>query len=866
MRLLALLLAVVTIMLAWTATASAATFVVTATDDINDGTCDGPHCSLREAIHAANANPSLDQIRFNSAATITPAAQLPEFIAPVLINANPGTGRCSVDAAPLRLSGGDVPFSGLVFAPGSDGSIVCLATIGGFGTGIELHSDGNAVKFSHIGTNSSGFAPQPNAFAGISITGADNVIGGGTALDSNLISGNAMAGVMVAQGTGNRIAGNLIGLDALGAISLPNGDGVIVTSVAKDTIVDGNVISGNLHHGVDAAAGRIIGNHIGVTRAGTVAIGNGAAGVHASGPVEIGGRTDAERNVISANALEEVRLSAAATVVGNRIGLNAFGEPLIEYDSAAQVGVKLAAGADGARLEANVIAEHEIEVETAAAVRAPVIEENLIGLAPNGRARRESGTGIRIGEATTGARIIGNTVNGKALRADALGIAVAGDDTRIEGNTVGLDVDGEGDSGIGLNAAGIAILGTAEGTAMVSNTVGDHTIGIELLEGSAGTVVESNFIGTDPVGTVARPNEVGILISGENRIPARPVDVRIRRNVISSNEDAGVATGEPAAADAIIEGNSIGVGADGITPLGNGEGISVGELFTAAPVAPVPAPGHGIVVAGNRIAHNDGDGFDTDGDGIEVGHTTTGVTIRGNEIFANSGLGIDFGDRGVSANGSERPDVLPPFPQLTSVAGTSVQGTIDLPAGHRVRVDLFASATCDPSGHGEGQTPIGALTLAAPGGVAAFSTRVDAAAGQPVVTATATDLDTNRTSEFSRCALPGATTPPAPEEPSTGEPPATIDPPGPIVTQPGPLGIDVPPRVPCIVPNVAGVSLAKAKTRLTRANCGVGKVTKPKRRPGKRYRLVVKRASHKTGATRPAGSAVGLTLVWKRIR
>ena len=99
--------------------------------------------------------------------------------------------------------------------------------------------------------------------------------------------------------------------------------------------------------------------------------------------------------------------------------------------------------------------------------------------------------------------------------------------------------------------------------------------------------------------------------------------------------------------------------------------------------------------------------------GIQVGNTTTGVMILGNEIFANSGDGIDFGDRGVSANGSETPDVLPPFPLLTGnhtvPSGTSVQGTIDHPAGRQVRIELFAGAACDPSGHGEGQTPLGAI-------------------------------------------------------------------------------------------------------------------------------------------------------------
>ena len=43
-------------------------------------------------------------------------------------------------------------------------------------------------------------------------------------------------------------------------------------------------------------------------------------------------------------------------------------------------------------------------------------------------------------------------------------------------------------------------------------------------------------------------------------------------------------------------------------------------------------------------------------------------------------------------------------------------------------------------------------------------------------------------------------------------------------------------------------------------------MTKPKRRPGKRFRLVVKRTSHRSGAIRPPGAAIALTLEWKRIK
>jgi CSLREA domain-containing protein len=44
--------------------ASADSFVVNTIDDVDDSICDGNHCSLREAINAANSNPGPDTISF----------------------------------------------------------------------------------------------------------------------------------------------------------------------------------------------------------------------------------------------------------------------------------------------------------------------------------------------------------------------------------------------------------------------------------------------------------------------------------------------------------------------------------------------------------------------------------------------------------------------------------------------------------------------------------------------------------------------------------------------------------------------------------------------------------------------------------
>ena len=833
---------VVAVLLAAAGSASAATLVVTSQDDADDGTCDVPHCSLREAIAAANATGAADELVVAVNETITPQTPLPPVTETLHISARATTGRCFSDAAQLRLDGDGADFDGLVFAPGSDGSRICMVNVRGFNAGIELESDGNAIRLSRLGTSPDGKVADPNLDAGVVVQGDDNLIGGSQSTDRNVISGNTISGIFVAEASGTRIEGNLIGTDVSGTAAVSNGTGVLVAEEASDTTVGGtelgtrNVISGNLSDGVQTSDGRVVGNHIGLDAAGTAQLPNGDTGVTALAPIQIGGTTDAERNLIAGHEGGGVLLRAAATVQGNWIGL----------------------APDGTNLQTD-----------------------------------STGTGIRIGEAVSGA-VVGGVQDGAGniVTNTPTGIAVAGDRARIEGNTIGLDDHGDPSE---LVPDGIRVEATAEDTKIggetpgARNTISGNSLGVHLEEGIRGTVVEGNFIGTDEAGSEARPNESGIAIGTQDVGAPAPIDIRIggtrpaQRNVISGN---GVGVSASAAvADALIQGNFIGVAADGSTALGNEAGLDLG-LFDRTPAA-AQTPGDGFVVggtaagAGNRIAHNTGgDGFDGASAGVVLGETANGVTILGNEIFANDDLGIDYDDDLVSPNGTVDPDRLPPFPLLTSAGpvqtgGTAVQGSITNAAGHDVRIEFFSSPSCDPSGHGEGQVPLGALSVRAAGGKAAFAARVATAQPGHAITATATDLDLHRTSEFSRCVVMSAT--PTPPEPAPQAPPAGPAPapagqpaPGPVAGVPGivvpPVVDDSPRKPPCAVPRLAGLSLAKAKRRLATAGCKAGKITKPRRPRGGRRRLVVRRTGRKPGSTHAAGTRVSLTLKWVRVR
>jgi hypothetical protein len=79
--------------------------------------------------------------------------------------------------------------------------------------------------------------------------------------------------------------------------------------------------------------------------------------------------------------------------------------------------------------------------------------------------------------------------------------------------------------------------------------------------------------------------------------------------------------------------------------------------------------------------------------------------------------------------------------------------------------------------------------------------------------------------------------------------------------QPGTGSPPPPPPPTCVVPNLAGKKLGRAKAALRKANCAVGKVSKPKHQKGKRRgALVVKSTAPAAGTDLAAGSKVNLKL------
>ena len=324
---------------------SAVVFIVNSNDDVVDGHgCDLTHCSLREAINAANANPA-SFIRFSGPLHIVVTTDLPTIDSPVIID---GTQPSSGDTPTVELTGSPSAFFGLEIDGGF--STVKGMVINNFQVGIDLKSSGNFITGNYIGTDVTGKLPLGN-YNGIQIVNApDNTIGGKLPGDRNILSGNTQGGVVIAYpaSKNNKVLGNYIGTDVTGTGPLGNKLCGLDILGAPNNIIGGtipgerNIISGNEECGViiaySPAKGNLIeGNYIGTDVTGTGPLGNKYSGVDISDGASgntIGGKTPDTRNVISGNVQAGVIIfdhtSTGNMIKGNYIGTDVTGKKSLE--------------------------------------------------------------------------------------------------------------------------------------------------------------------------------------------------------------------------------------------------------------------------------------------------------------------------------------------------------------------------------------------------------------------------------------------------------------------------------------------------------------------------------------------------------
>jgi len=339
--------------------------------------------------------------------------------------------------------------------------------------------------------------------------------------------------------------------------------------------------------------------------------------------------------------------------------------------------------------------------------------------------------------------IRGLVVN-RAQAGNSAGISIGADGSHIEGNFIGTDPSGTSArsnqcNGLRINSSNNTIGGaTPAARNVISATSG---CGINLILSGDGNHVQGNYIGTDAAGNVAM-SDLGIDVNGSGNVIGGAGAGE--GNVISGNGTVAFRISGIDVSGNLLQGNKIGTNATATGPVPNGTGI---DFFSGAHDNTI---GGDSVAAGNVIAFNNGKGVTLEDS------AGSGNRISFNSIYSNGALGIDLGDDGVTLNDDKDPDTGPNdlqnFPVLTSVGQSSVQWTFNSTPNTQFTLQFFASPTCDPSGYGEGKTPLQtAVTTTDANGDSSGGTSLTVPPGTSV-TATATS-PSGSTSEFSQCVL-----------------------------------------------------------------------------------------------------------------
>ena len=453
----------------------------------------------------------------------------------------------------------------------------------------------NEIYGNYIGTNVEGNGALPNS-VGIYIwnNAYNNIIGGTSIGAGNVISGNTEQGIFMANipANGNTVQGNYIGLDVTGLSKISNGSEGVMLQRSSNNLIGGsaagseNYISGNSRNGIwledNANGNKIIGNFIGtfITGIGDQSTsGNDGNGIQIRGSNDniIGGYSDQERNIISANQGSGIYIinSVNYTIINNYIGTNVNGTGDLGN---AQYGIYILNAANN----------------------------------------------------STGMGVFDNLISGN----DWGGITIYGNGStniRISGNFIGTDATGS--SGLGNSGYGIRIDNAPSNTiggvpqADFRNIISSNTeAGIHISGNTASqNTIVGNYIGTDVNGTTALPNLFGIYImNGASSNTIGGVPQADCNNIISGNTVAGIVIADPTTSRNTIVGNYIGTDISGTIDLGNQtHGIHIND-------APENFIGINLENAANVIAGNNAVGI------VIEGSNATGNIVWGNFIGTNA--------------------------------------------------------------------------------------------------------------------------------------------------------------------------------------------------------------------------------------
>lgn len=455
---------------------------------------------------------------------------------------------------------------------------------------------------------------------------------------------------------------------------------------------------------VGAGEAKIQGCYLGVNFDGTALAAEGPYGVYFTGGAHhnlIGGLRPEDRNVLG-KMIAVYGASSNNTIQGNYLGTNAAG--------------------------------------TAA-------------LCPNWTiAIRNASQNTRIGGAEPGAGNVIAAQNGPCIGLGDPGVT----GTVIQGNLIGTNAAGTARLGAG-NA--IYMFRGAQHTLVGGTTPAARNVIVGLTHlwdpETAFNTISGNYIGTNASGTAAlNIGDWGVALRGgahDNTIGGSAPGAG---NLISGNGGPGIGLADAGVSRNVIQGNRIGMSANG-GALPNQDGVLIVQGASSNIIGGI-GPGEGNAIANSL--HN----------GVAIGDAATvGNAIRGNGIYGNAWRGIDLWggsqNNGVTANDTKDTDTGPnnlqnfPAVQASTAGGvTTVTGTLNSTPGRTFAVDFYGNMAKDSTGYGQGETYLGSVSVTTTSsGNGSFTLKAPAVKAARYVTATATDLATGDTSEFSQAASTG---------------------------------------------------------------------------------------------------------------
>jgi CSLREA domain-containing protein/uncharacterized repeat protein (TIGR01451 family) len=531
---------------------------------------------------------------------------------------------------------------------------------------MDAGSRNSLILGNYVGTTTDGLGRRPNIHEGILLTEPVGTSDRGTR--EFMVAGNVVLGdgenglgIDLLSATQTTVIGNFVGLNAAGQAESPTGEPLghdtgIYVHDSPDTAIGGtgtaeyNLVAGNvLGIEVNGASHRsqVLGNRVGTDYDGANLLpgsgnANGIAIVADAGSEAPRDVKVAENTVGGSSALGMYITGGVqnATVTANRFGTDVDGKKGLANRIGFGAGYTVnGTGAPGSLTFGpdNVVAGNTTDGLQMFGGKAAVVRGNRIGVSADTKPLGNGSAGINVGGDDV--EVTANTVS-----ANAQGVAIGqtADHTSIYGNVIGAAPNGDtspldfGNRGAGVLVAGFeSRIGGSERDA--GNVISGNARGVQVHLDAHDTTIRQNHIGVDTTGSKPIPNGIGITLQGGTGTIVGGTLGIDSRNLIASNEDAGIRLN--GAEKTTVIGNYI-TGNDGPGVLADrvGDAVIGWSAQSGEPMDDVNCRESRC----NRIEDNEGAGV----------RVTAGdkVTVRGNRMRGNTGLDVDLSGPGATAN------------------------------------------------------------------------------------------------------------------------------------------------------------------------------------------------------------------------